>query len=163
MDIWWQSGQWHQRGNQTASHCVMARINDLGDYCVGNVEIITHGENVRRAGVHTWNGGVSNKKKKDWANSVEGKRDLSIRAVKSWKDPLQRENRSNGIKQHFEDPIARITRSIANGGGPVCLHGVYYESKIDLIRHLGKGKNGSRSPELRVVTLEEYLMQGSRK
>lgn len=44
--IWKDSGKWLERGR--SSHCyAMARHGDVGPYAVGNVSIITVGENCR--------------------------------------------------------------------------------------------------------------------
>lgn len=45
VKIWRDSGKWEQRGRCAGQYC-MARINDLGHYEVGNVEIKTHRENM---------------------------------------------------------------------------------------------------------------------
>jgi len=44
--IWQRSGKWDQRGNDRPDGYVMGRKGDVGSYAVGNVEIITHAENV---------------------------------------------------------------------------------------------------------------------
>ena len=44
-DIWWQSGQWHNRGLGAGQYC-MSRKNDLGHYEPGNVEIILSKDNI---------------------------------------------------------------------------------------------------------------------
>jgi hypothetical protein len=46
--IWQQSGKWEQRGRRRGQY-VMARHNDRGHYELGNVSIITFGDNVRQA------------------------------------------------------------------------------------------------------------------
>lgn len=49
MDIWWESGHWHERGDCT--YCYqMCRKNDVGDYALGNVRIGTKKSNAAEAG-----------------------------------------------------------------------------------------------------------------
>lgn len=48
LSIWVASGHLTERGCGSSQY-VMSRINDEGDYSVGNVEIITNAENVSRA------------------------------------------------------------------------------------------------------------------
>lgn len=45
LKIWTDSGHWEQRGVGPGKYC-MSRINDIGNYEVGNVEIKTMSENV---------------------------------------------------------------------------------------------------------------------
>lgn len=45
-DIWQQSGQWPNRGQDSSQFC-MARKHDLGPYSVDNVKIITMKANSR--------------------------------------------------------------------------------------------------------------------
>ncbi|MGZ8892907.1 MAG: hypothetical protein ACXW1R_08270 [Halobacteriota archaeon] len=49
-NIWQQSGHYSERGCGSGKYC-MARFGDQGAYEVGNVKIITNGENVREAHV----------------------------------------------------------------------------------------------------------------
>lgn len=44
--IWRRSGHWDARGNKSAAGYVMSRRGDEGAYADGNVEIVTHAENV---------------------------------------------------------------------------------------------------------------------
>ncbi|MDN7490552.1 Trp family transcriptional regulator [Burkholderia sp. AU45274] len=44
--IWSESGHWAERGRAHIGVYVMARFGDSGPYKVGNVEIITHSQNV---------------------------------------------------------------------------------------------------------------------
>lgn len=46
LQIWLDSGHWHQRGISKANQYVMSRINDQGAYRMGNVEIKTNYDNV---------------------------------------------------------------------------------------------------------------------
>jgi hypothetical protein len=48
LGIWIASDHLHERGPRRDQYC-MARFNDAGAYEMGNVEIITSGENSRRA------------------------------------------------------------------------------------------------------------------
>lgn len=43
--IWQDSGHWEQRGVGLGKYC-MSRVNDIGNYEVGNVEIKTMSENI---------------------------------------------------------------------------------------------------------------------
>ena len=45
ITIWLDSGHWEQRGVGPGKYC-MSRINDIGNYEVGNVKIKTMSENV---------------------------------------------------------------------------------------------------------------------
>ncbi len=133
MNIWWESGHWYQRGNKKASDFVMSRINDLGDYCVGNVRIISHGENIsehlrtRVGPIHPLHGKPSPK-----------------RGV-----PISEDQR--------QTCIWNAARPCTNDGVR------YFLSKKAMSLELGHGKSGARSPDFRYVTLEEYLRSGSRK
>jgi hypothetical protein len=46
FDLWSLSGKWHLRGVRAGGY-VMARKGDSGAYEIGNVEIISHAQNVR--------------------------------------------------------------------------------------------------------------------
>jgi hypothetical protein len=46
--IWEASGHYHLRGKGTGMYC-MSRINDQGDYTVGNVFIQLHSDNISQA------------------------------------------------------------------------------------------------------------------
>jgi hypothetical protein len=58
LSIWKDSGHFHERGNKRGQY-VMARYNDKGAYEIGNVKIITAGENVSEA--DTWLGRTHSK------------------------------------------------------------------------------------------------------
>lgn len=45
-DIWQASGHWHERGKRVGQYG-MARLGDRGSYIVGNVAIVTTGDNLR--------------------------------------------------------------------------------------------------------------------
>ena len=45
-ELWQTSGQWKNRGRGTRLSYVMARLGDSGPYAIGNVRIITMGENM---------------------------------------------------------------------------------------------------------------------
>ena len=45
ITIWLDSGHWEQRGVGSGKYC-MSRINDIGNYEIGNVEIKTMNENI---------------------------------------------------------------------------------------------------------------------
>ena len=47
-EMWYYSGHWDQRGCRQGQYC-MTRIDDLGDYRLGNVEIRLHAENSSEA------------------------------------------------------------------------------------------------------------------
>lgn len=44
--VWSESGHWSERGRAHVGVYVMARFGDVGPYKVGNVEIITHSQNI---------------------------------------------------------------------------------------------------------------------
>jgi peroxiredoxin len=46
LRVWKTSGHWNERG-QGKGKFVMARSGDKGSYVIGNIKIITHGENTR--------------------------------------------------------------------------------------------------------------------
>lgn len=45
VKVWAESGKWDQRGRKRGQYC-MSRINDVGHYELGNVEIKSHHENM---------------------------------------------------------------------------------------------------------------------
>ena len=51
LDIWTTSGYWYQRGRLKGQYC-MARKNDIGNYELGNVEIILSSLNSSMAPVY---------------------------------------------------------------------------------------------------------------
>lgn len=44
LKIWIDSGHWHERGVHKGQYC-MSRINDIGHYELGNIEIKLHSDN----------------------------------------------------------------------------------------------------------------------
>lgn len=62
LDIWLTSGHWHERGRKREQYC-MSRLNDIGHYETGNVQIITGAENTR--------GGIERRVKSFLANNAK--------------------------------------------------------------------------------------------
>ena len=48
LGIWLKSGKLHLRGRYTGKY-VMSRINDIGHYEPGNVDIVSWGDNIRQS------------------------------------------------------------------------------------------------------------------
>lgn len=103
-DIWEASGKWNLRGKHRGQY-VMARIGDVGPYAVGNVEIITHSQNIKDAFT---NGCHDNKPSKP--HSAETKRKMSETRKGRVKSEEHRRNLSESHLGKLHDPMAKETK-----------------------------------------------------
>lgn len=125
FDIWVASGQLDNRGRKRGQF-VMSRFNDTGHYEVGNVFIQECGKNVAEA------------------NKVYNK-------LPSHKSDTHRANISKTKQEQFKDEDFRKRMKSAQDH-PCTIDGItIFPSKRELARHLGYGKNGTRSPTFRYL------------
>lgn len=138
FDEWWQiwesSGRWAERGIRRGQY-VMARFGDQGAYAIGNVEIITCGENINQPQVRakqsvTITGrtlspthckslsraklGNSNARGKSWSLSVETRARQSLGQMGNQK-ALGKIWITNGLEDRLVDPPKRLSRRWQRG------------------------------------------------
>ena len=82
LDIWLQSGHWHERGCRKDQYC-MSRYNDLGHYEIGNIEIKSVKDNIiEKTNSTEWQAGYKLGRKKMKADS-EWKENVKLGAQKT--------------------------------------------------------------------------------
>lgn len=145
IDIWLTSGHWFERGRNAGQYC-MSRINDIGHYEVGNVFIQLHAQNTRDA-----NKNYSHERRVETATRPEVRLKNSLAQLEAQNRPETQRKKALGMAK--PEAKAKMSKALSR---PCTIDGItIYPSVKALVKALGSGKNGSRSPNFRYATLPE--------
>ena len=145
MDIWWESGHWFERGCKHGQFC-MSRFNDIGNYVRGNVEIILCSENLAQNSAalkEAWAQGRD--KRLDVMRGANYKSKMSTSLKESF---ATLEGRSKVIASHNTNEY-RLKQRLAKLSPCTVDEITIFPTRSDLIKALGQGRSGSRSPSFR--------------